>query len=167
MQLTKPFHEKLPQPHSSWKRKTTGAGFADEKGVGSKPDEDLLTDEVRRYREQLNARLWLWAPSITLNLIAACMDETIQVSSIALIGAEFNSLNSISWLGTAYFVGVITGYMLWCSVCDIVGRKLPIVLYHASSLVGLFLASFSNSMVMLSTPVALCYSMLLTVTHSQ
>jgi hypothetical protein len=112
--------------------------------------DEVLTEDVQQYRAQLNARFWLWAPCMMIGFVASGMDESIQTSATTLIGAEFNSLNQMSWLGTAWFIGVLTGYPLWCSWCDIYGRKTPIVLYHAFYLLGLFLAGFANSMVMLS-----------------
>jgi MFS family permease len=112
--------------------------------------DDVLTEEARGYRAQLQGRLWLWAPCMVIGFIASGMDESIQTAANALIGAEFNALDRISWLGTGWFVGVITGYPLWCLSCDIVGRKSPIVLYHASYLLGLLLSGFATSFPMLS-----------------
>lgn len=80
--------------------------------------------------------------AVYLSLAAAvflvAMDLTIISTAIPAIAQEFNSLDKISWIGSAYFLTSTAFTPIYGSLCDIFGRKftfmLAIALFEAGSL---------------------------------
>ncbi|KAI8839517.1 major facilitator superfamily domain-containing protein [Chytriomyces cf. hyalinus JEL632] len=77
------------------------------------------------------------------------LDQTVVGVALQAIGAEFNSLDQIAWIGTAYFLTSTAFIPLYGQLADIFGRKATFLLAIFFFEVGSLLCALSSSMNML------------------
>ncbi|KAI8363229.1 major facilitator superfamily domain-containing protein [Mortierella sp. GBAus27b] len=87
--------------------------------------------------------------ALSLCVFLASLDQIIVSTSIPAITTEFNSLNDISWLATAYMVTATAFQPLYGKFSDIFGRKSMMLFANFMFLVGSAIAGWATSMVML------------------
>ncbi|KAG0294181.1 hypothetical protein BGZ98_001868 [Dissophora globulifera] len=87
--------------------------------------------------------------ALCLCVFLASLDQIIVATSIPAIAREYNSLNDISWLGTAYLMTSTSFQPLYGKVSDIFGRKATMLFANFVFLIGSAIAGWANSMNML------------------
>jgi EmrB/QacA subfamily drug resistance transporter len=87
--------------------------------------------------------------ALSLAMFLSALDQTIVATALPVIASEFNQLNLISWVITAYMLTSVAFQPLYGKLLDIFGR-LPMMLFAIGIfLVGSLLCALSTSMVML------------------
>ncbi|KAG0309144.1 hypothetical protein BGZ99_000975 [Dissophora globulifera] len=95
------------------------------------------------------APLYHKPPTRQFVMIMIALDQIIVATSIPAIAREYNSLNDISWLGTAYLMTSTSFQPLYGKVSDIFGRKATMLFANFVFLIGSAIAGWANSMNML------------------
>lgn len=70
-------------------------------------------------------------PAITVGVFLSAADQSIIVSSYAMIGSDLNALNLTSWIATAYFLTLTSFQPLYGKLSDIFGRKSCLLFAYA------------------------------------
>ncbi|RUS25991.1 hypothetical protein BC938DRAFT_471375 [Jimgerdemannia flammicorona] len=73
-------------------------------------------------------RFWLVYLGLEMALFLAALDQTIVVTTLPTIVKEFQSLNQISWVGTAYLLSSTSIAPTYGKLADIFGRK-PVMMF--------------------------------------
>ncbi|KAF9941630.1 hypothetical protein BGZ67_004461 [Mortierella alpina] len=87
--------------------------------------------------------------ALALGVFLASLDQIIVSTSIPAITKEYNSLNDISWLGTAYMMTSTAFQPLYGKVSDIFGRKAVMLFANFMFLIGSAISGWATSMSML------------------
>ncbi|KAF9297477.1 hypothetical protein BGZ88_009989 [Linnemannia elongata] len=87
--------------------------------------------------------------ALALCVFLASLDQIIVSTSIPAITREYNSLNDIAWLGTAYMMTSTAFQPLYGKVSDIFGRKTTVLFANTVFLVGSAISGWATSMIML------------------
>ncbi|KAF8963052.1 hypothetical protein BGZ46_001060 [Entomortierella lignicola] len=87
--------------------------------------------------------------ALALSVFLASLDLIIVSTSIPAITREYDSLNDISWLGTAYMMTSTAFQPLYGKFSDIFGRKATMLFANTAFLAGSCIAGWANSMTML------------------
>ncbi|RUS26036.1 major facilitator superfamily domain-containing protein [Jimgerdemannia flammicorona] len=75
-----------------------------------------------------STRFWLVYLGLEMALFLAALDQTIVVTTLPTIVKEFQSLNQISWVGTAYLLSSTSIAPTYGKLADIFGRK-PVMMF--------------------------------------
>lgn len=84
--------------------------------------------------------------SLMLTLFLASLDQTAVATALPRITSEFNALNDLAWVVTAYMLAATASTPLWGKFSDIYGRKLMLQLGIIVFLVGSVMAGLAPSM---------------------
>ncbi|KAK3826781.1 MAG: major facilitator superfamily domain-containing protein [Linnemannia gamsii] len=87
--------------------------------------------------------------ALALCVFLASLDQIIVSTSIPAITVEYNSLNDIAWLGTAYMMTSTAFQPLYGKISDIFGRKATVLFANTVFLVGSAISGWATSMIML------------------
>ncbi|KAG0322205.1 hypothetical protein BGZ97_008169 [Linnemannia gamsii] len=87
--------------------------------------------------------------ALALCVFLASLDQIIVSTSTPAITREYNSLNDIAWLGTAYMMTSTAFQPLYGKISDIFGRKTTVLFANTVFLVGSAISGWANSMIML------------------
>lgn len=84
-------------------------------------------DEARaaqfKGNEDVAKQLKFIIPAIAVGVFLSAADQSIIVSSYAMIGSDLEALNLTSWIATAYFLTLTSFQPLYGKLSDIFGRK--------------------------------------------
>ncbi|CAO3676220.1 unnamed protein product [Umbelopsis ramanniana] len=83
------------------------------------------------------------------SVLLAALDQTIVTTALPKIASEFNALNQISWVGTAYMLTSTAFQPIYGKLADIFGRKPTLLAADIIFLIGSILSGASQSMIML------------------
>ncbi|KAG2188367.1 hypothetical protein INT44_001120 [Umbelopsis vinacea] len=83
------------------------------------------------------------------SVLLAALDQTIVTTALPKIASEFNALNQISWVGTAYMLTSTAFQPIYGKLADIFGRKPTLLVADVIFLIGSILSGASQSMNML------------------
>ncbi|KAJ2962082.1 hypothetical protein NQZ79_g2784 [Umbelopsis isabellina] len=83
------------------------------------------------------------------SVLLAALDQTIVTTALPKIASEFNALNQISWVGTAYMLTSTAFQPIYGKLADIFGRKHILMLADIIFLIGSILSGAAQSMIML------------------
>jgi EmrB/QacA subfamily drug resistance transporter len=85
-------------------------------------------------------------PGLMLAMLLAMLDNFIVGTAMPRIVQEFNGLNHMSWVVTAYVLGTTVSTPLWGKIGDLYGRKNIFLISIVLFLIGSALCGFSQSM---------------------
>ena len=108
-------------------------------GSGGAPPGGAVVDGPR-----LNVRAVL--PGLMLAILLAMLDNFIVGTAMPRIVQEFNGLNHMSWVVTAYVLGTTVSTPLWGKIGDLYGRKNIFLTSIVLFLIGSALCGFSQNM---------------------
>ncbi|ORY52705.1 MFS general substrate transporter, partial [Rhizoclosmatium globosum] len=122
----------------------------------ARPSILTITDEtsitLRKQQHPLsNLQFFLVFVGLSLSVFIASLDMTIVSVALQTIASEFNSLDQINWIGTAYFLTSTAFIPIYGQLSDVFGRKYVFLLAITVFEVGSLLCALSTSMVMLIT----------------
>ncbi|KAJ3287234.1 hypothetical protein HDU79_005857 [Rhizoclosmatium sp. JEL0117] len=86
---------------------------------------------------------------LALAVFIYSLDQTIVAVALQAIAGEFNSLDQISWVGTAYFMTATAFIPVYGQLADVFGRKATFLLAIAIFELGSLLCGAATSMNML------------------
>lgn len=86
---------------------------------------------------------------VLLSMLLAALDQTIIATAMPKIADEFNSLESLSWIFTAYMLASTVSVPIYGKLSDLYGRKIFFVGGIITFLIGSVLSGASQSMVQL------------------
>ncbi|KAF9898262.1 hypothetical protein BX616_004271 [Lobosporangium transversale] len=104
---------------------------------------------VQLYHKPPTRQFVLILIALSLCVFLASLDQIIVSTSIPAITREYNSLNDISWLGTAYMMTSTAFQPLYGKFSDIFGRKTTMLFANIVFLVGSAISGWATSMAML------------------
>ncbi|KAF9087933.1 hypothetical protein BGX23_007738 [Mortierella sp. AD031] len=87
--------------------------------------------------------------ALALCVFLSSLDQIIVSTSIPMITQEYNSLNDIAWLGTAYMMTSTAFQPLYGKISDIFGRKSTILFANTVFMIGSAISGWATSMIML------------------
>ncbi|KAF8924226.1 major facilitator superfamily domain-containing protein [Dissophora ornata] len=105
--------------------------------------------EVHVYYKPPTRQFVLIMIALSLCVFLASLDQIIVSTSIPAITREFNSLNDISWLGTAYMMTATAFQPMYGKFSDIFGRKATMLFANTLFVIGSAIAGWATSMTML------------------
>ncbi|KAG0279017.1 hypothetical protein BGZ95_002531 [Linnemannia exigua] len=126
----------------------------DVKGEGI-PAQDLASPEADEstpppmFHKPPPRQFLLIMIALALCVFLASLDQIIVSTSIPAITVEYNSLNDIAWLGTAYMMTSTAFQPLYGKISDIFGRKATVLFANTVFLVGSAISGWATSMIML------------------
>lgn len=74
--------------------------------------------------------------ALMLTLLLAALDQTIVSTALPKIAGEFNALNELSWVVTAYLIASAVTTPLYGKVSDLYGRKKTLIVAISIFLLG-------------------------------
>ncbi|KAJ2955890.1 hypothetical protein NQZ79_g8191 [Umbelopsis isabellina] len=86
---------------------------------------------------------------IFLGVLLAALDQTIVTTALPKIASDFNALNKVSWVGTAYMLTSTAFQPIYGKLADIFGRKHTLMSAEIIFLIGSILSGAAQSMTML------------------
>lgn len=86
---------------------------------------------------------------IGLALMVAFMDQTAVSTATPVIASSLNASKTISWVGTAFFVGNCAFQLVYGRISDIFGRKITLQAAVLLLVIGDLLCSFAQTPVQL------------------
>jgi EmrB/QacA subfamily drug resistance transporter len=84
--------------------------------------------------------------SLMLTLFLAALDQTVVGTALPSITSDFNSLNELAWVVTAYLLTATASTPLWGKFSDLYGRKPMLQLAIVIFLIGSVIAAMAPSM---------------------
>ncbi|KAG0329667.1 hypothetical protein BGZ99_000882 [Dissophora globulifera] len=105
--------------------------------------------EIQLYHKPPPKQFILVMIALSLCVFLSSLDQIIVATSIPAITREYNSLNDISWLGTAYMMTATAFQPLYGKFSDIFGRKNTMLFANVVFLLGSAIAGWATSMTML------------------
>ncbi|KAF9431386.1 hypothetical protein BGZ76_000374 [Entomortierella beljakovae] len=112
-------------------------------------DADTAPQDVVVYHKPPTRQFVLIMIALGLSVFLASLDQIIVSTSIPAIAKEYNSLNDISWLGTAYLMTSTAFQPLYGKFSDIFGRKMTMLFANVVFLGGSAISGWATSMTML------------------
>ncbi|CAO3683126.1 unnamed protein product [Umbelopsis vinacea] len=104
-----------------------------------------LSDENRPK----GVKLALIFTGLFFSVLLAALDQTIVTTALPKISSEFNALDQISWVGTAYMLTSTAFQPIYGKLADIFGRKPVLMAADIIFLIGSILSGAAQSMIML------------------
>ncbi|KAI7869912.1 major facilitator superfamily domain-containing protein [Spinellus fusiger] len=108
-----------------------------------------ISSEELKLAKKIRTRRILVFIALQLSLFLSALDSTIIVTALPRIGSEFNRMDIISWIATAYILPFDAFQPLFAKFSDIFGRKWILISGIGLFLVGSVLCGASQSMAML------------------
>ncbi|KAI8332139.1 major facilitator superfamily domain-containing protein [Chlamydoabsidia padenii] len=96
-----------------------------------------------------NARFVLVFSGLILGFFMAALDQTIVITALGQISAEFNATNDIGWVGSSYLLTMSGFQPMYGIFADIIGHKIVYLIAIVVFLLGSVLCGLSTSMFML------------------
>ncbi|CAO3624742.1 unnamed protein product [Cunninghamella blakesleeana] len=96
-----------------------------------------------------NFRFLLVFFGLILGFFMAALDQTIVITALGQISAEFNATNDIGWVGSAYLLTMSGFQPMYGVFADIIGHKIVYLIAITIFLIGSVLCGLSSSMFML------------------
>ncbi|CAO3652074.1 unnamed protein product [Cunninghamella blakesleeana] len=93
--------------------------------------------------------------ALQLSLFLSALDNTIVSTILPVVGSEFNQMDIVSWVATAYVLTFDAFQPLFAKLSDIFGRKWTMIASIFIFLFGSLLCGVSTSMIMLITARAI------------
>lgn len=87
--------------------------------------------------------------ALMLTMLLAALDQTIVSTALPTIARDFNALNELSWVVTAYLITSAVATPLYGKFSDLFGRKLMLTIAVLVFLLGSILSGLSGSMLQL------------------
>jgi EmrB/QacA subfamily drug resistance transporter len=84
--------------------------------------------------------------ALMLTVLLAALDQTIVATALPKIASDFNALNELSWVVTAYLIASAVTTPLYGKLSDIFGRKRMLIIAVIIFLIGSALAGLSQNM---------------------
>jgi EmrB/QacA subfamily drug resistance transporter len=97
-------------------------------------------------KEEKETALWVILGALMLTMLLAALDQTIVSTALPRIASEFNALNQLSWVVTAYMLTSAVTTPLYGKLSDLFGRKKMLLIAVGIFLIGSILAGLSQSM---------------------
>ncbi|KAF9198624.1 hypothetical protein BGZ49_000484 [Haplosporangium sp. Z 27] len=116
---------------------------------GSNEPSDVKPEDVIVFHKPPTRQFVLIMIALSLSVFLASLDQIIVSTSIPAITRQYNSLDDISWLGTAYLMTATAFQPLYGKFSDIFGRKATMLFANTVFLAGSCIAGWANSMNML------------------
>ena len=88
--------------------------------------------------------------ALMAGMFLSALDQTIVGTAIRTIGDELQGLDQQAWVTTAYLIAATVTTPLYGKLSDLFGRRPLFILSISIFVLGSFLSSFANSMVMLA-----------------
>ncbi|HUX80866.1 MAG TPA: MDR family MFS transporter [Candidatus Paceibacterota bacterium] len=85
--------------------------------------------------------------ALMLAMLLAALDQTIVSTALPRIASDFNALNELSWVVTAYLLTSAVSTPLYGKLSDLYGRKLMLSLAIVIFLIGSALSGMSQNIV--------------------
>ncbi len=89
--------------------------------------------------------IWVVMGALMLALLLAALDQTIVSTALPKIASDFNALNELSWVVTAYLITSAVSTPLYGKVSDLLGRKRVLMAAIIIFLSGSILAGLSQN----------------------
>ncbi|MBA3788826.1 MFS transporter [Patescibacteria group bacterium] len=83
--------------------------------------------------------------ALMLTILLAALDQTIVATALPKIASDFNALNELSWVVTAYLIASAVTTPLYGKLSDIFGRKRMLIIAVIIFLIGSILAGLSQN----------------------
>ncbi|KAI8082925.1 major facilitator superfamily domain-containing protein [Halteromyces radiatus] len=96
-----------------------------------------------------NLRFALVFSGLILGFFMAALDQTIVITALGQISAEFNATNDIGWVGSSYLLTMSGFQPMYGIFADIIGHKIVYLIAITIFLIGSILCGLSTSMFML------------------
>lgn len=87
--------------------------------------------------------------ALMLTMLLAALDQTIVSTALPRIAQDFNALNELSWVVTAYLITSAVSTPLYGKLSDLFGRKRMLSIAVIIFLIGSMLCGIAGSMVQL------------------
>ncbi|KAJ3036790.1 hypothetical protein HDU99_010467, partial [Rhizoclosmatium hyalinum] len=111
-----------------------------------------ISDDVKEDQPAVvltNFQFFLVFVGLALAVFVVSLDMTIISVALQVIASEFDSLNQINWVGTAYFLTSTAFIPVYGQLSDVFGRKSVFLLAITIFEIGSLLCGVSTSMNML------------------
>ncbi|KAJ3223476.1 hypothetical protein HDU81_009154, partial [Chytriomyces hyalinus] len=107
----------------------------DEKAVGEEKPAVILT----------TVEFVLVFVGLAFSVFLASLDQTIVAVALQAVAAEFNSLDKINWIGTAFFLTATSFIPMYGQLADVFGRKPTFLLAIGIFQIGSLMCGAANS----------------------
>lgn len=115
-------------------------------GNTSDPEQTLIAEGAPEHNLLHGRSMTLVMTSLMLTMFLAALDQTIVGTALPRITSDFNALNELSWVVTAYLLASTASTPLWGKFSDLYGRKSMLQLAIVIFLIGSVLAGMASSM---------------------
>ncbi|CAO3607967.1 unnamed protein product [Cunninghamella echinulata] len=109
---------------------------------------DIQTEKQHQPKVS-SFRFLLVFVGLILGFFMAALDQTIVITALGQISAEFNATNDIGWVGSAYLLTMSGFQPMYGVFADIIGHKAVYLIAITIFLIGSVLCGLSSSMFML------------------
>ncbi|KAI7906628.1 major facilitator superfamily domain-containing protein [Cokeromyces recurvatus] len=106
------------------------------------------TDDLKKSKSWRDS-LFLTFIGLQIALFLAALDSTIVSTALPRIGSDFNKMDIVAWVATAYILTFDAFQPLFSKFSDIFGRKLILLFGIFMFLLGSLLCGVAKSMIML------------------
>src|ERR1051325_712080 len=103
-----------------------------------------ITDRMNAHKET-KVDLWVVMSALMLTMLLAALDQTIVSTALPRIASDFNALNELSWVVTAYLLASAVSTPLYGKLSDLWGRKTMLSAAIAIFLIGSALSGLSQN----------------------
>ncbi|KAJ3230074.1 hypothetical protein HDU77_001392, partial [Chytriomyces hyalinus] len=83
---------------------------------------------------------------LAFSVFLASLDQTIVAVALQAVASEFNSLDKINWIGTAFFLTATSFIPMYGQLADVFGRKPTFLLAIGIFQIGSLMCGAANSM---------------------
>lgn len=90
--------------------------------------------------------IWIIMGALMLTMFLAALDQTIVSTALPKIASDFNALNELSWVVTAYLITSAVSTPLYGKISDLYGRKRVLIIAVVIFLLGSALSGLSQNM---------------------
>jgi EmrB/QacA subfamily drug resistance transporter len=97
--------------------------------------------------EEAHENIMVVMGALMLTLLLAALDQTIVSTALPRIASDFNALNELSWVVTAYLLTSAVSTPLYGKLSDLYGRKLMLSIAIGIFLLGSVLSGASQNII--------------------
>ncbi|KAL0089330.1 major facilitator superfamily domain-containing protein [Phycomyces blakesleeanus] len=115
----------------------------------AQPETPIDPLEEARLQKAKRTKRILTFLGLQISLFLAALDSTIVATALPRIGSDFNKMDIVSWVATAYILTFDAFQPLFSKFSDIFGRKLVLIFGICLFLFGSILCGAAKSIVML------------------
>ncbi|KAI8971622.1 major facilitator superfamily domain-containing protein [Mycotypha africana] len=118
--------------------------------VSEECSEDAIDFSEKQQQFKLSdVRFIILFTGLLLGFFMATLDTTIIITAAGIIASEFNAVDQIGWIGSAYLLTLSGFQPVYCSITEIIGQRISYSCCILIFIFGSVLCGVSNSMMML------------------